>query len=48
VTSKPPMTLHGAAQLRFMDQQEGNQTSFCPPTGEASAPRQITELGGAV
>jgi hypothetical protein len=27
------MALYGAAQLRFMDQQERNQTSFCAPTG---------------
>jgi hypothetical protein len=34
VTSKPPMTSHGVVQLRFKDQQEGSQTSFCPPTGK--------------
>jgi hypothetical protein len=28
------MTLPGAGQLRFMDQQEGNQTSFKAPTGK--------------
>jgi len=34
LASGPVMALHGVAQLRFMEQQERNQTSFCAPTGK--------------
>jgi len=40
------MALHGAAQLRFMDQQERNQTSCCAPNGKrAHLARLLTSAG---